>query len=1601
MSSGTYSFNHHNLNLAKFHNMKNHLISIAMIILLIAPLTISIFTNFNYIVVSEDKDSKDQPIFPLDNQKSLISSESNESPSNPKMLVESPIIKDKEGKQIQNYQINIEEMKNEYIKELDRNTNRITDNLEKSISQKSSEENQIVSIIITTETVMFKDDLKLFEALGGLIRHIWDDPTDAVYGFSGDIDVSKVTEFSNKVGSNIELIEENLLTKRNSDVSTHLAMVRTHIWDDLNYSGDPNLSIAILDTGIDDSHTAFSPGYEDLNWSKKIVGWYDATNDDSTTPDDYIGHGSHVAGIVAANEYNDSFGNGRIISTWSYSYDPGGSMSRDFPYALWVNRTGIIDISYVWRGEKSAEGTSLTLYAPNGTMMDSDTSGTSNMTVNCTVSSETDFGYWQVVLGASWGTEGGMLDVAGVNKYPYPDPIDSHSRFAGVAPDIKLVGVKIFNKTGNGKADDVIEAFNWVKNYKETYHIAIASGSFSFSETVGPVNIAAAALVNSGVIVVLSAGNDGQGRNSIYSPGEVDGVITVAASDDYNRITGYSSEGPGNVTNTIKPDITAPGGENTQGAILQVDSNDADSKNYTWSDKFPNDFTNIQGTSMSCPFVSGSLALLIQAMGGYDYWKNGYGSASNPYKIKQLILMTANEIYLDDRGGKDPVEGYGKLNIYAAIEAIENTYGIGTKKDSILSNQLGKRNIWAQNITLTAGTSYTFVLTVPDEADFDLFIYEPNPNSFGEPVIAVKSTNFITGTDEYITFTPETTGIYYLVVKTSFTNTGAGTFYLTSTSGNDFPIVSFVSPSENERLTGQCIVQIDASDADLKAIYLKVADDSWINTTFGGTFYEYIYNTTALPDGNYSFVAKAVDNQGHITYSSIHNIYTDNYKQPILLIDDDIGSSNEKYYERALKKVSLFKGIGYDLYRVNTSGSPSVEKLMEYQLVIWYTSTDFQTTLTTSDQNNLKSYLDNGGFLWISGQDIGFDINTSSFYENYLHAVHENNTILPPLNRYVSGVSGDIFEDKIFFIGDGAGSRQHASPSDIDANIGASVILYYYDNSNYGAAIKYNGTYKVMYFAFNWEAIDDECDRIDSLNRSINWLNLDEAPSSTSAKNPTNGSTTNENPSFSWTGNDDYGIEKYAIFRDGIYLETTTETSLTLNDQPEGWHCYRIVAFDEKNQSKADLVVIFIDTTPPIVTINSPTNSTYSNSEISIYALNSSVVHTAWYRYMNGSWSNNYTLLFDSDKYRWVVEGLTWLDGSYSVQVFFNDSVGNKAYGQEWFTVDTTLPLVTIESPTNETYSTDIIMISLSGNADYIWYYINNIDTKNRTWSVDTSPIYYVLDNGTYTLHAYGNDSAGNKVHVSITFTVEAFTDNFPPKISLLIPENYSVLTSGFEIKLNVTDINLDTVLYNWDKTQNSSLISSNTVILPDDEGHHTLYIFANDSFGHWTNNVFIFITDDIEPRITLLEYQNMSVLPLGTLITLELNDSHLDRVVYNWDGCQNVTWISFETLIPEGDGQHVLYVYANDTAGNWVSTQFVFFTYEKETTEISSEQTSNQQELSSVESESLTDVSEDTHGITPLGELNIGLVLGTLFGSIGLILITRRLVRHRSSSSK
>jgi thermitase len=71
-------------------------------------------------------------------------------------------------------------------------------------------------------------------------------------------------------------------------------------WDilsDMGVLNDPNITIAVVDTGVDLNHP-------DLNG--KIVQGYDFINNDTVPQDDH-GHGTHVAGIAAA-ETNNSMG---------------------------------------------------------------------------------------------------------------------------------------------------------------------------------------------------------------------------------------------------------------------------------------------------------------------------------------------------------------------------------------------------------------------------------------------------------------------------------------------------------------------------------------------------------------------------------------------------------------------------------------------------------------------------------------------------------------------------------------------------------------------------------------------------------------------------------------------------------------------------------------------------------------------------------------------------------------------------------------------------------------------------------------------------------------------------------------------------------------------------------------------------------------------------------------------------------------------------------------------------------------------------------------------------------------------------------------------
>lgn len=198
-----------------------------------------------------------------------------------------------------------------------------------------------------------------------------------------------------------------------------------------------------------------------------------------------------------------------------------------------------------------------------------------------------------------------------------------------------------------------------------------------------------------------------------------------------------------------------------------------------------------------------------------------------------------------------------------------------------------------------------------------------------------------------------------------------------------------------------------------------------------------------------------------------------------LLVDDDLNQNYQAYYQNALTAA----GETYDTWNVLTNGSPAASTLTDYGRVIWLTGDDYNTTLTPSDQSNLSSYLDGGGRLFLSGQLIGIDIQNTSFYTNYLHA-DQNTTGQSGYSLtgagYLTGLNLNLQG------GDGANNQDHRS--DVTPFDGAEAVLNYTPPYRAGGLAYQDDIYRMVYFSFGFEGINNAADRTEVMGRTLEWL---------------------------------------------------------------------------------------------------------------------------------------------------------------------------------------------------------------------------------------------------------------------------------------------------------------------------------------------------------------------------------------------------------------------------------------------------------------------------------------------------------------------------------
>ncbi|PIS41102.1 MAG: hypothetical protein COT25_04930, partial [Candidatus Kerfeldbacteria bacterium CG08_land_8_20_14_0_20_42_7] len=115
----------------------------------------------------------------------------------------------------------------------------------------------------------------------------------------------------------------------------------------------------------------------------------------------------------------------------------------------------------------------------------------------------------------------------------------------------------------------------------------------------------------------------------------------------------------------------------------------------------------------------------------------------------------------------------------------------------------------------------------------------------------------------------------------------------------------------------------------------------------------------------------------------------------ILVVIDDENINTEPISPRAAMETALRNTMYADsfIYWVvgDTNGDgvfdatgqngPSHSYMKEFDAVVWFTGVDWSNTLTSIDQQNIKDYLDNGGKLWLIGQDILYDLYGAGNYD--------------------------------------------------------------------------------------------------------------------------------------------------------------------------------------------------------------------------------------------------------------------------------------------------------------------------------------------------------------------------------------------------------------------------------------------------------------------------------------------------------------------------------------------------------------------------------------------------------------------------------------------
>lgn len=217
--------------------------------------------------------------------------------------------------------------------------------------------------------------------------------------------------------------------------------------------------------------------------------------------------------------------------------------------------------------------------------------------------------------------------------------------------------------------------------------------------------------------------------------------------------------------------------------------------------------------------------------------------------------------------------------------------------------------------------------------------------------------------------------------------------------------------------------------------------------------------------------------ENRATSATIHS--TARAAPRVLLVDDD--GDNPDVRSRVAQPLNAL-GVNYDVWDTLVNAEPNAATLANYAMVIWIGGHYGSPALAT--EPTLAAFLQGGGCLFLSSQELYYNNNITLFMQQYLGVA----AVIGDVGHAAVRGTGVVFGGLGPLTLDPTQISPQYSPSDSDVVTPtlASELAFYSDKGNSGV-FHDGGRYRSVYLGFSFEAISTVTGRQSVLQRAASW----------------------------------------------------------------------------------------------------------------------------------------------------------------------------------------------------------------------------------------------------------------------------------------------------------------------------------------------------------------------------------------------------------------------------------------------------------------------------------------------------------------------------------